>query len=381
MRLIAVSLLAAVVWAATLRWLMAECTHLDSVEFLDLPDEVEGCEECLAQGMQLGPPADVPELRPHRLLRQLDRQTRHRPLRGDAATRSSARPSPGEDWSWCYPDELMFRCAGMSPILAALTPRRSPVRRPPQQRRRGVGGAPLQLELSSSSTAPRGADQLGHAERAQRPVEAEPHRRVHVLAARRPPLPARRRPRWRSGRRGGGGSRSRRGRSAASCSGSRVGAAIPSSRVGLAFDARRRRSSSPGRSCGRACLPRPAVPGSGSGASAPARRPGRRRSGRWSRLTSRPIRSISSNGPMRKPPPRRTTRSIVGGVGDAVAEHPQRLQREGAGEPVGDEAGGVPGPDRGPAHRLARPRSSSPAPPPRSAPPPPPRPASSAPAG
>ena len=29
------------------------------------------------------------------------------------------------------------------------------------------------------------------------------------------------------------------------------------------------------------------------------------------RLTSRPIRSISSNGPIRKPPPRRTTRSIV----------------------------------------------------------------------
>ena len=39
-------------------------------------------------------------------------------------------------------------------------------------------------------------------------------------------------------------------------------------------------------------------------------------------------------------------------VGDAVAEHPQRLQREGAGEAVGDEAGAVLGPDRGPAHPL-----------------------------
>jgi uncharacterized UBP type Zn finger protein len=30
---------------------MAECTHLDSVEFLDAPDEVAGCEECLELGM------------------------------------------------------------------------------------------------------------------------------------------------------------------------------------------------------------------------------------------------------------------------------------------------------------------------------------------
>ena len=39
-------------------------------------------------------------------------------------------------------------------------------------------------------------------------------------------------------------------------------------------------------------------------------------------------------------------------VGDAVAEHPQRLQREGAGEAVGDEAGAVLGADRRAAHPL-----------------------------
>ena len=107
-----------------------------------------------------------------------------------------------------------------------------------------------------------------------------------------------------------GRTRWRRGRSGPASPGRGSG---PGSQlgVGLALGARRRRRRSPGRSCGRACLPRPAVPGSGSGASAPARRPGRRRSGRSLRLTSRPIRSISSNGPMRKPPPRRTTRSIV----------------------------------------------------------------------
>ena len=31
---------------------MPECAHLDSVELLDLPDPVDGCEECLALGMR-----------------------------------------------------------------------------------------------------------------------------------------------------------------------------------------------------------------------------------------------------------------------------------------------------------------------------------------
>ena len=84
------------------------------------------------------------------------------------------------------------------------------------------------------------------------------------------------------------------------------------------------------------------------------------------RLTSRPIRSISSNGPIRKPPPRRHDAVDRRRVGDAVAEHPQRLQREGAGEAVGDEAGAVLGADRRPAHPLGRPRSPRPAPPRRS---------------
>ncbi len=41
------------------------------------------------------------------------------------------------------------------------------------------------------------------------------------------------------------------------------------------------------------------------------------------------------------------------GVGDAVGEHSQRLQREGASEPVGDEAGAVLGADRRAAHAGA----------------------------
>ena len=29
---------------------MATCTHIDTIEFRDVPDEVAGCEECLATG-------------------------------------------------------------------------------------------------------------------------------------------------------------------------------------------------------------------------------------------------------------------------------------------------------------------------------------------
>ena len=30
----------------------SDCSHLDSVTYLELPDGVEGCEECLALGMR-----------------------------------------------------------------------------------------------------------------------------------------------------------------------------------------------------------------------------------------------------------------------------------------------------------------------------------------
>ena len=131
--------------------------------------------------------------------------------------------------------------------------------------------------------------------------------------------------------------------------------------VGLALGSRRRRRSSPGRSCGRACLRRPAVPGSGWGASAPVRRPGRRRSGRWSRLTSRPIRSISSNGPIRKPPPRRTTRSIVAASATPSPSIRSDSREKGRASAVGDEAGACPWRGSGSGPSPARPRSSSPA--------------------
>ena len=44
---------------------MTACTHLDQIEFLELPEPVVGCTECLAT-------------------------------------------EPGEEWSWCDVDEVAF---------------------------------------------------------------------------------------------------------------------------------------------------------------------------------------------------------------------------------------------------------------------------------
>lgn len=86
---------------------MAECTHLDTVEILDAPDEIAGCEECLALGMRWV----------HlRMCQQCGHigccdnsegkhATGHFKTTGHPIIRSV---EPGETWSWCYVDELMF---------------------------------------------------------------------------------------------------------------------------------------------------------------------------------------------------------------------------------------------------------------------------------
>jgi hypothetical protein len=50
------------------------CTHLDEIDVRELPPSVDGCEDCL------------------RLIRSLE---------------------PGEDWSWCYVDEVAFVLDGV----------------------------------------------------------------------------------------------------------------------------------------------------------------------------------------------------------------------------------------------------------------------------
>ncbi len=84
---------------------MASCTHLGTVRVTQLPESVDGCEDCLATGSRwlhlriclecgkVGCCDDSPN--------------RH----ASAHAHESGHPlirslEPGEDWSWCFPDGI-----------------------------------------------------------------------------------------------------------------------------------------------------------------------------------------------------------------------------------------------------------------------------------
>jgi Zn-finger in ubiquitin-hydrolases and other protein len=86
------------------------CTHLDRIKVTELPEHIEGCEECLKIG------SDWVHLRMYMTCAKIgccdDSPNRH----AAAHARESSHPiirsaEPGEDWSWCYVDELAFRLA------------------------------------------------------------------------------------------------------------------------------------------------------------------------------------------------------------------------------------------------------------------------------
>ncbi len=87
---------------------MTACSHLDQIAVLELPEQVAGCEECLAMGSrwvhlrmcQTCGRIGCCDSSPNR------HASRHAHESGHAVARSA---EPGEDWSWCYVDELMFR--------------------------------------------------------------------------------------------------------------------------------------------------------------------------------------------------------------------------------------------------------------------------------
>lgn len=89
----------------------ARCTHLDQVRVLDPPDDVPGCPQCLAVGdtwvhlrmCQTCGQIGCCDNSPNR------HATAHHEATGHPILRSI---EPGEDWSWCYEDELMFRVSG-----------------------------------------------------------------------------------------------------------------------------------------------------------------------------------------------------------------------------------------------------------------------------
>jgi len=92
---------------------VAACSHLDSVQLTELPEEVDGCPQCLAEGdpwchlricLTCGE-VGCCDSSPNK------HATRHAEGSGHAIMRSI---QPGEDWSWCFVDELAMRLPQVS---------------------------------------------------------------------------------------------------------------------------------------------------------------------------------------------------------------------------------------------------------------------------
>jgi uncharacterized UBP type Zn finger protein len=86
---------------------MATCTHLDQITVPNLPTDIAGCEDCLAIGArwvhlrmcQSCGHIGCCDSSPNR------HATKHAGASGHPIVRSA---EPGEDWSWCYVDEVAF---------------------------------------------------------------------------------------------------------------------------------------------------------------------------------------------------------------------------------------------------------------------------------
>ena len=86
---------------------MAVCSHLDQVEFLELPSAIPGCEECLRAGgvwvhlrmCQSCGKIGCCDDSPNRHATAHHHETQHPIIRS---------AEPGEDWSYCYPDDVAF---------------------------------------------------------------------------------------------------------------------------------------------------------------------------------------------------------------------------------------------------------------------------------
>ena len=84
------------------------CTHLDTVEITELPERVEGCADCLAIGAEwchlricLGcGHVGCCDSSPHR----------HASAHATGSDHPIIRSlQPGEDWAWCFIDEVAMR--------------------------------------------------------------------------------------------------------------------------------------------------------------------------------------------------------------------------------------------------------------------------------
>jgi hypothetical protein len=91
---------------------MASCSHLDSVRITQLPESVEGCEDCLASGgqwlhlricLECGKVGCCDDS-PNRHARAHAHEAGH-PLIHSL--------EPGERWSWCFVDDVGLTVEGV----------------------------------------------------------------------------------------------------------------------------------------------------------------------------------------------------------------------------------------------------------------------------
>jgi hypothetical protein len=90
---------------------MSGCQHLDQIAVYEPPEAIPGCEDCLAIGdrwvhlrlCQTCGHIGCCDSSPHR------HATAHHGATGHPVIRSA---EPGEDWSWCFEDEVTFVLRG-----------------------------------------------------------------------------------------------------------------------------------------------------------------------------------------------------------------------------------------------------------------------------
>jgi hypothetical protein len=90
---------------------MASCSHRDQLEILAVPDDIPGCEECLKTGgrwvhlrmCQTCGKIGCCDSSPNRHASRHARDADHPVLRS---------VEPGEEWSWCAVDAVMFVLRG-----------------------------------------------------------------------------------------------------------------------------------------------------------------------------------------------------------------------------------------------------------------------------
>ena len=88
------------------------CTHIDEVQLFELPGEVDGCEDCLRTGgkwlhlricLTCGH-VGCCDSSPSRHATGHFHETTHPIMRS---------LEPGEEWSWCFADELALKIDGV----------------------------------------------------------------------------------------------------------------------------------------------------------------------------------------------------------------------------------------------------------------------------